>query len=123
LPSEGEKANRPVLSFSLRLASKKNNDRKTVSGGPESREVVPAYKDCGLPLDARLEYLLSRMTIQEKVAQFVCIWRQKQALLFGEHGSLDPNRLKQHLKSGVGRQHVQGGRIDSRQETATQDTL
>jgi len=69
---------------------------------PESLEDVPPYKNCGLSVDARLEDLLSRMTVQEKVAQLVCIWRQKQALLFDAHGTLDPNKLKQHLKSGVG---------------------
>jgi beta-glucosidase len=69
----------------------------------ESREGVPPYKNRGLSPDARLADLVSRMTIQEKVAQLVCIWRQKQALLFGEHGSLGANKLEQHLKSGVGR--------------------
>lgn len=69
---------------------------------PESREDVPDYKNYGLPVDGRLEDLLSCMTIQEKVAQLVCIWRQKQAMLFDAHGTLDPNKLKQHLKSGVG---------------------
>jgi beta-glucosidase len=90
---------------------------------PESREDVPLYKNCGLSVDARLKDLLSRMTLHEKVAQLVCIWRQKQTLLFDQLGTLDPNKLKQHLKNGVGRRHVQGGQIDSRQETATQDTL
>ncbi|MDP2885777.1 MAG: glycoside hydrolase family 3 N-terminal domain-containing protein [Ignavibacteria bacterium] len=69
---------------------------------PESREDVPPYKNCGLSVDARLEDLLSRMTVQEKVAQLLCIWRQKQALLFDAHSTLDPVKLKQHLKSGVG---------------------
>ena len=75
---------------------------KPLRGEPESLEDVPPYKNCGLSVDARLEDLLSRMTVQEKVAQLVCIWRQKQALLFDAHGTLDPNKLKQHLKSGVG---------------------
>jgi beta-glucosidase len=68
----------------------------------DSRKGVPDYKNCGQPVEARLSDLLSRMTIDEKVAQLVCIWRQKQALLFDEPGTLDPNKLKQHLKNGIG---------------------
>ena len=99
----GKQAIRPSIcqlpQFSPR---KKTMLEKPLRGEPESLEDVPPYKNCGLSVDARLEDLLSRMTVQEKVAQLVCIWRQKQALLFDAHGTLDPNKLKQHLKSGVG---------------------
>jgi len=69
---------------------------------PESLEDVPPYKNCALSVDARLQDLLSRMTLQEKAAQLVCIWRQKQAMMLDEHGSLDSAKLRQHLSNGVG---------------------
>ena len=69
---------------------------------PQGREDSPDYRNSALSVDERLEDLLGRMTIQEKAAQLVCIWRQKQALLFDEHGALDPKKLKQHLKDGIG---------------------
>jgi beta-glucosidase len=45
---------------------------------PESREDMPDYENSGLSVDDRLEDLLSRMTIQEKVAQLVYVWQKKQ---------------------------------------------
>ena len=68
----------------------------------EAGEHAPLYKNCEAPVDARLKDLLSRMTIEEKVAQTICIWRQRQTLFFDDKGNLDNTKLKQNLKHGVG---------------------
>ncbi len=67
-----------------------------------SQEVIPDYKNCRLTVDDRLSDLLKRMTIEEKVAQMICVWRQKQTVLFDENGKLDLNRLKASYPNGVG---------------------
>ena len=41
----------------------------------------PIYKNSGIPLSVRVEDLLSRMTLEEKVAQMLCIWNQKKKML------------------------------------------
>jgi len=44
---------------------KKTMIDKPLRRRPKSREDVPAYRNCELPVNARLEDLVSRMTIQE----------------------------------------------------------
>lgn len=61
-----------------------------------------AYKNPGLPIDKRVSDLLSRMTLEEKVAQMLCIWGQKKTILFDEDENLDLSHLKVHLKDGIG---------------------
>lgn len=60
------------------------------------------YKMPALPVDDRVADLLGRMTIEEKVAQMMCIWGQKKALLFDEKGNLKLDRLALHFKLGIG---------------------
>ena len=36
---------------------------------------APAYKDAALPAAKRVKDLLSRMTLQEKAAQMMCVWQ------------------------------------------------
>ena len=38
---------------------------------------VPLYKQAGAPSDARVEDLLRRMTLEEKIAQMQCLWQKK----------------------------------------------
>lgn len=42
---------------------------------------APLYKDPAQPVDARVADLLARMTSEEKVAQLLCIWEDKNELL------------------------------------------
>ena len=37
----------------------------------------PLYKDPAAPVPARVKDLLGRMTLEEKVAQMLCIWQEK----------------------------------------------
>ena len=63
---------------------------------------MPAYKNCGLSVDARLSDLLARMTVEEKVAQAICIWRLPQTSLFDEKGMLDETSVQRNLCHGIG---------------------
>ncbi len=60
------------------------------------------YKNVKLPVDTRVADLLGRMTLEEKVAQMICIWGQKKTILFDEEGNLDLHNLGLHLKHGIG---------------------
>ncbi len=68
----------------------------------DEKEAAPDYRNPDLSVDRRVADLLSRMTIQEKVAQMLCVWGQKKTLLSDEHGNLDLGRIRSHLKDGVG---------------------
>src|SRR6185503_19084732 len=39
----------------------------------------PLYKDAKAPIEARIDDLLSRMTLDEKLAQITAIWNRKAA--------------------------------------------
>ncbi|MEM8931668.1 MAG: hypothetical protein AAGE94_10850 [Acidobacteriota bacterium] len=41
----------------------------------------PLYRDASQPVDARVADLIDRMTLEEKVAQLVCLWRDKNLFL------------------------------------------
>ena len=41
----------------------------------------PVYKDPSQPVDRRVADLISRMTVEEKVAQMMCLWQDKNLLL------------------------------------------
>ncbi len=61
-----------------------------------------AYKNPRLPVEDRVADLLSRMTIDEKVAQMICVWGQKKTMMFDEKGKLNLDDLRIHLKDGIG---------------------
>jgi beta-glucosidase len=60
------------------------------------------YKDAARSPDERTEDLLSRMTLEEKVAQMLCIWQQKPKTLVDEQGRFDPALASAHFASGEG---------------------
>jgi beta-glucosidase len=62
---------------------------------------VPTYKDPGADLSARVEDLLARMTLAEKVAQMQSIWDQK-ADVFDSKLELDPKKMAQKYPDGIG---------------------
>ncbi|HEX6960273.1 MAG TPA: glycoside hydrolase family 3 protein, partial [Lacipirellula sp.] len=74
----------------------------------ETRE-SPRYRDPTAPIAKRVADLLARMTLEEKVAQMTCIWRQKDVLLLDDEGNFDQAKARQNF--GHGRGLGQIGRI------------
>jgi beta-glucosidase len=62
---------------------------------------VAMYKDPNATIDARIEDLLSRMTLDEKVAQMQSIWEDKVEL-FDSKRELDPRKMTQKYPDGIG---------------------
>jgi beta-glucosidase len=82
--------------------------------------VTPAYKNPALPVDQRVADLLSRMTLEEKVAQMLCVWQQKPAKLIDETGDFDVQKAEASFGGGhglgqVGRPSDAGGGRTARQ--------
>lgn len=78
------------------------------------------YRDPARPVDERLEDLLSRMTLEEKVGQMLGIWRQKTDSLVDESGRFDASKARARFADGcgigqVGRPSDAGGGRTARQ--------
>ena len=61
----------------------------------------PLYEDPHAPVAARVEDLLSRMTLQEKIAQMSCIWQRKSDVE-DAHGNFDPAKASRAFPNGIG---------------------
>jgi len=55
---------------------------------------VPPYKNPGLSAARRVKDLLGRMTLEEKAAQMLCVWQQKQQTVLDDHGHFDLAKAK-----------------------------
>ena len=62
----------------------------------------PPYLDPTLPIERRIDDLLGRMTLEEKVGQMLCLWQGKRAITDGE-GRFDPARAPEWFRIGIGR--------------------
>jgi beta-glucosidase len=69
-----------------------------VAGPPHNQ---PLYKDPNASVDQRVEDLLSRMTLEEKIVQITCIWNRKQEILTPA-GDFDAAKAKQVFPAGIG---------------------
>jgi beta-glucosidase len=84
-----------------------------------TRKVSPAYKNASLPSARRVKDLLSRMTLEEKAAQMMCIWQKKPETLTDAAGNFDLQKAKKSFRDGrglgqVGRPSDAGGGKDAR---------
>ncbi|MGH8297252.1 MAG: glycoside hydrolase family 3 protein, partial [Steroidobacteraceae bacterium] len=61
----------------------------------------PLYKNSGAPVDARVNDLISRMTLQEKIAQLSCIWQDKGEVE-DANGKFDPAKAARLFPYGIG---------------------
>ncbi|MBX6366242.1 MAG: beta-glucosidase, partial [Gemmatimonadetes bacterium] len=68
----------------------------------QGRAALPPYRDPRLPIEARVDDLLSRMTLEEKVAQMLCLSQGKQAIT-DSAGRFDPSRAPEWFRLGIGR--------------------
>ena len=62
---------------------------------------VPLYKDAAQPVDRRIDDLLARMTLEEKVAQLETVWESK-AKLQTRTGDFSPALASQNFPNGIG---------------------
>jgi beta-glucosidase len=77
------------------------------------------YQNAGLSAEARVTDLLSRMTLEEKAAQMVCVWNGKATTLVDAHGDFDPDKAAVSYRDGhglgqVGRPSDAGGGKNAR---------
>ena len=60
------------------------------------------YKNPALPAARRVKDLLSRMTLEEKAAQMMCVWQKKSETLVNGDGNFDLKKAKAAFKKGHG---------------------
>jgi beta-glucosidase len=68
----------------------------------QTGEAPVDYHNPGLPTARRVEDLLARMTLEEKVAQMMCLWNAKRQITDAQ-GRFDPSRAPQWFRVGIGR--------------------
>ena len=67
----------------------------------DAQTSVPIYRRADAPVDARVADLLSRMTLEEKVAQLQGIWNRKREIQDAQ-GQFDPTNAKALIGLGIG---------------------
>ena len=85
-----------------------------------SAEQQPAYKNPRLPVEQRVADLLSRMTLEEKVAQLTCLWANRpqvnpQTDFATDRGDFSPEKAATVMKHGIGQIARQREQKDPRQ--------
>src|SRR6516162_10602412 len=63
---------------------------------------LPIYQNAAQPASRRVKDLLSRMTLEEKAAQMMCIWQKKSETLLDADGNFDLEKAKASFKKGHG---------------------
>src|SRR3979411_1166282 len=86
----------------------------------QSQATVPDYKNPRLPVGQRVNDLLSRMTLEEKVAQLTCLWTNRpqakpQTDFSTSRGEFSPEKAREVLKNGIGQIGRQRERLDPRE--------
>src|SRR6266581_3314929 len=61
----------------------------------------PLYKDAAQPVETRVADLLGRMTLEEKVAQTLGLWKRKERIT-EDDGRFSPARAAEVLRNGIG---------------------
>lgn len=61
----------------------------------------PLYKDAAAPVEARVEDLLARMTLEEKIGQLNSVWEDK-GKIFDAKGAFDPVKMAAKYPNGLG---------------------
>ena len=64
--------------------------------------ITPPYKDRTRQCEERVEDLLLRMTLEEKVAQMLCVWQRKRETLVDERGRFDAAKARAAFGDGRG---------------------
>lgn len=91
-------------------------------------ETQPLYKDPQRPIAERVADLLSRMTLEEKVAQMICVWQEKNQTMVDASGQFDFEKAKFHYKEGhglgqIGRLSDTGRGLNAREQAELSNTI
>jgi len=70
-------------------------------GKSQTESAPPDYRNPKLSVEQRVADLLSRMTLEEKVAQTHALWMRK-ALIMDAKGNFAPEKAREVLKNGMG---------------------
>lgn len=84
-----------------------------------TQERTPDYKNARLPIERRVADLLGRMTLEEKVAQLVCLWAARPQLrpqtdFSTDLGDFSPEKARVVMQHGIGQIARQRERKDPR---------
>jgi beta-glucosidase len=71
------------------------------AAAPATSASKPLYKDAAAPVEARVDDLLARMTLDEKIAQITTVWENK-VRIFDADLQLDPAKLVAQYPNGLG---------------------
>jgi beta-glucosidase len=69
--------------------------------GADAGAGKPLYQDSTAPVDQRVDDLLARMTLEEKMTQLTAVWAQKTQL-FDAQKNIDPAKLRKLYPNGIG---------------------
>ncbi|WNO52361.1 glycoside hydrolase family 3 N-terminal domain-containing protein [Stakelama saccharophila] len=72
-----------------------------VPAAQAERHQAPLYKDASAPVAARVDDLLSRMTLEEKVAQIMTVWGGKEKI-FDDDLQFDPAKMAKVFPHNIG---------------------
>jgi beta-glucosidase len=64
-------------------------------------EPAPLYRDASRPVPERVEDLLKRMTLEEKVAQMITVWNSKPTVMDAQL-QIDPVKFRAQYPNGLG---------------------
>ncbi|HET7459139.1 MAG TPA: glycoside hydrolase family 3 protein, partial [Gemmatimonadaceae bacterium] len=64
---------------------------------------APPYRNAKLPVERRVDDLLRRMTLEEKVAQMLSLWSAKAQITDSATGRFDARRAPSWFRVGIGR--------------------
>ncbi|MCS0589658.1 glycoside hydrolase family 3 N-terminal domain-containing protein [Massilia norwichensis] len=73
----------------------------TAAATAANKAGTPLYKQAGAPVDARVEDLLGRMTLDEKIAQMQCVWQLKAGIQNADT-SFSPEKAASTYPHGMG---------------------
>ena len=107
-----------------------SRNRRAHSPGSRSarKSGIAPYRNPALSAEKRTKDLLSRMTLQEKTAQMLCVWQQKPQSLVDAEGRFDFAKAKTFFKEGhglgqVGRPSDAGKGLTPRQMAETTNAI
>lgn len=95
------KARFSFLALALTAAGLAGAGVATAAADQERSERQPLYKDARQPVERRIEDLLRRMTLEEKVAQMLSVWEHKDRVQTPT-GDFSPERASAAFPHGLG---------------------